>query len=171
MKKINYRKLLIYLLCAPVYGAVFWMFLESIQPEIVNQIYNCNYCERCANILYDREQVVLAFCAALACFGLGFIKTKGFRGVLKTIGVNLLAFQVYSLLTIRSVILAHECTALHRERSFPIFVLIILLISTAITSAVWAGICAVPFVVFNIARALAFSEKDDDLQRLDLGLR
>ena len=170
MVKINYTKALIHLPFAALYGAIYWLFLEKIQPDIVNKIYNCSFCERCANILYDREQIVLAYSAALACVGLAFVKTRGFTGVFKTVGVTYLAFQVYSLITIRSVILGQECTALHRERIFPVVALVILLINMAITSAVWAGICAAPLVFFNIVRSLITADREDS-EPLDLGLR
>jgi hypothetical protein len=144
--------------------------LEAIQPEIVNRIYNCDYCERCANILYDREQVMLALCAALACFALGFVKTKGFGGVFKTFGVTYLAFQVYSVWTIRSVVFSHECTALHRPRIFPLVALFILVVDMLLTTAVWSAICAAPLAVFNLARSIVFS-REEEFQKLDLELR
>jgi hypothetical protein len=170
MKNINNQNALICLPLAVIYGALYWGLLENIQPAIVNQIYNCSYCERCANILYDREQVVLALCAALAGAAVGLLRFKGFGGVFKTIFVTYLAFQVYSVWTIRSVIFAHECTALHRERIFPVVALVILVINMLLTSAVWAGICAAPLVLFNLVRTLVFTEKDE-VQKLDLGLR
>jgi hypothetical protein len=166
MTKINYQKLLINSSLAVTFGVIYWMFLENIQSAIVNRIYNCDFCDRCANILYDKEQIVLAFCAALALLVGGFLKMKGWRGVLKTIAVSYLCFQVYSLVTIWSVIRSEECTALHRPRMFPIVALVFLLIDMLITSAAWAGICAAPLAVFNLSRAIIFPGEDDS-QRVD----
>src|SRR5689334_10386499 len=117
MKNIRTKQIVLQSLFALAFGAGFWLLLEALQPEIVNRIYNCGYCDRCANILYDREQLVLAFCAGLAFLAVAFLKLRGFKGVLKTLAVSFLCFQIYSLSTAWSVARAEECTALHRTRA------------------------------------------------------
>lgn len=168
MKQKAILKLLALAAIAPVFGYVYWTFLELLQPGIANQIYGCGFCSRCANILYDREQIVLAFCAGLAFVAAGFQKTGGSRGVLKTAAATYLSFQIYSLATVWSTLKAEECTALHRIRVFPIAALILLLIEMLIISGFWAAICAAPLVLCNLIRSLVFR---DDEQFPKLGLK
>ena len=73
-----------------VFGAVFWMFLELFQTAIINLRFSC--CERCGNILFAREQLILALCAMLSFLGAALLKIKGWKGVLKTLAVSVLCF-------------------------------------------------------------------------------
>ncbi|HEX8735508.1 MAG TPA: hypothetical protein VF721_09310 [Pyrinomonadaceae bacterium] len=170
MKNPSILKIVFLLAGAAGFGALYWLFLETIQPSIVNRIYNCDYCDRCANVLYNKEQIILAFCAALAGAVAGLLNARGFRGVLKTIAAGYLCFQFYSLLTIWSVVRAEECTALHRPRIFPLVALGFLIVDMLIRSGVWAFFCAVPLLIFSFVQPVFFG-RDDDFQRLDLGLK
>lgn len=166
-RNFSARRILPRIPAAILFGAAYWLFLEFIQPEIVNRIYNCSFCERCANILYDKEQLVLAACAGLALFVAAFLKIRGFKGVLKIIAVSYLCFQVYSLLTIWSVVTSRECTALHRPRIFPLVALVFLGVQLLITSGLWASLCAAPLLIFNALLSIVF-EREKDFQSLDL---
>ena len=80
-----------------VFGAVFWMFLELLQTTVVNLRFGC--CERCENILFAREHLILALCAMLSFLAAARLKTKGWKGILKTLAVSSLCFQIYFVLT------------------------------------------------------------------------
>jgi hypothetical protein len=169
MKKASILKLFAPLVCAPFFGAAYWAFLERFQTAFVNAIHG-TCCERCANILYDREQIPLAVCAALAFALAGLVNTKGWKGILKTLALVYLSFQIYSLLVAWSVMQAEECTALHRVRAFPLLSFAILIIYLLFLSGFWATLCAAPIVVFNLFRRLVLNGKDDG-KPLDMGLK
>jgi len=169
MKKPSTLKIFLPLVIAPLFGIAYWAFLESFQPGFVDSLHG-TCCTRCANILYDREQIPLAFCAAVAFALAGLINTQGLKGILKTLLITYLIFQIHSLLVILSVAHAEECTALHRVRAPALASLTILVIYLLIVTGFWAGFCAAPIVAFNLLRAIVFSGKADS-EPLDLGLK
>jgi hypothetical protein len=163
------KRILLRLGLAALFGSAYYLFLEWIQPLAIETIYNCDSCARCANLLFDREQPILAVCAGLALFILGFLTIRGFRGGLKTLAVSFLVFQVYSLLTIWSVLRSEECTALYRVRAPFVIAVVLLGIEILMLSGLWAGLCALPILSFQALRSTVFA--DDEDQPLDLGLR
>lgn len=151
-------------LLAAIFGAFFLLLPEFIQPLIAGLLYGCGDggCHRCADILDDRAQPVLAFCAALSFYVSSFFQSKGFRGILKIFAVAILCFQIYTLLTLWSVACGQECTALLRPRRSPMFLTVIILLST---SGAWAGVCAAALIFYNKIRASVFSGRKDFQKR------
>jgi hypothetical protein len=145
---------------AAVFGAFFWLLSEFTQPPVADLLYGCGAgdCRYCADILYDRAQPVLAFCAALSFYFRRFFQSTGFRGILKIVAVAVLCFQIYTVLIIWSVASRQECTSLLRPRMFPMFLAVI---TSFLVSAVWAGICAAALIVYYKISASSSSVKED----------
>lgn len=130
---------------AVLFGAAFWYFLENLQAAIVNYRFSC--CDRCGNILFDREQPVLAVCAGLSLLIFALLKINGWKGIVKTLAITFLCFYPYWLFT---YILAHpvrqECTALNYPRgNLPFFNEI----AQMAVSIFWAGICAAVLLFYQ----------------------
>ena len=135
------------LVFAVIFGAMFWVFLELIQTAFVDSRFSC--CERCGNILFDREQVILAFCAMISFLLTAFLNFKDWKGFLKTLAVSFLCFQIYFLITKWSALQSAECSALNYPRGSPFglneFVM------EAFTG-IWATICAAVLIVYQQIR-------------------
>lgn len=169
MRQLPFLKIFVPFALAPLFGAVYWLFLDSFQTAFTGAIHG-DCCDRCANILYDREQPVLAFCAAVAFVLTGLVAAKGWKGIFKTFLITQLSFQIYSLLVIWSVARVEECTALHRVRAPAPVSLTILVVYLLIITGFWAALCTVPLIAFNSLRAAVFPAPDDRAT-LDLGLK
>ena len=156
------KKILLNLAAALVFGALFWYFLETVQPGLVHLKFAC--CDRCGNILYDVEKPILTYCAALAFFCSTFLKLRGWTVILKAFAISWLCFQIYFVMTFWSGIHYEECTALNYPRGlFPI----IGAIGMEIETLIWAMICSAVFLVFNQCRK-AF---DPDTSNLISGIK
>ena len=139
------------LLFAVIFGALFWLFLELIQSAFVNSRFSC--CERCGNILFDAEQTILAFCAALSFFAVSFLKINGWKGVLKTLAVSFLCFQIYFLMTKWNASQSAECAALDYPRGSPLFLNEFVM---EIFTGFWSIICAAALIAYQqILRSLS----------------
>src|SRR4051812_43748397 len=133
------------LIFAIIFGAMYWWFLEFIQPAVVDYKFSC--CVRCGNILFDREQPILAFCAALSLLIFAFLNISGWKGILKTLAVSFSCFYLYWVFT---YFMAHpvrrECTALNYPRgALPFFNEVAMLIM----SAIWASVCAAVLLFYQ----------------------
>ncbi len=129
---------------AVIFGAMFWLFLELIQTTVVNLRFSC--CERCGNILFDREQPILAFCAALSLLVFAFLKIKGWKGILKTLAVSFSCFLLYWLMTLVSGQNHEECSLLNYPNGrLPSLNEIVMLV----VSGFWAGICAAALMIYQ----------------------
>ncbi len=138
---------------AIIFGALFWWFLESFQPDIVNYKFSC--CERCGNILFEREQPILAFCAGLAFLVSAFLKVKGWKVILVTIGISFLCFYPYWLFTYWTAHSHQECTALnYPRRGLPFFNEFTMFI----ISGFWASLCAAALLIVQ-GISLIFNSK------------
>ena len=150
-------KILKNIVFAIVFGAMFWWFLEFIQTITVNYKFSC--CERCGNILFDREQPILAFCAALSCLILAFLKINGWRGILKTLAVTFACFYIYWLFTYISGHPRQECNALNYPRgALPFFNEL----AMYIVSGIWASICSVALIIYQGIRIIFSSKMTDE---------
>jgi Ca2+/Na+ antiporter len=151
---IKVAKILAKIIFAIIFGAMFWWFLEYFQLDIVTYKFSC--CERCGNILFDREQPILAVCAGLAFFILAFLRVNDWKFILVTLAVAFLCFYPYWIFTFWTGHPRQECTALNYPRgSFPFINEIVMLI----ISGFWAGLCALPLLIIRGTRTLFYSEE------------
>jgi hypothetical protein len=130
-------------------GLSFWYFLETIQADMVTWQSSC--CERCANIIYDIDQPIIAFCTGLAFFASTFLAVRGWTVIFKAIAVCWGCFQIYWFMTFWAAIHYRECTAINYPKGlFPILGGI----SMEIETTVWALACAAIFLIYNQCRKL-----------------
>ena len=77
---------------------------------------------------------------------MALLKIKGWKGVLKTLAVTFLCFQIYFLPTKCSAFQSAECAALNYPHGSPPF---LNEIAMEIFSGVWAGFCAVTIIIYQ----------------------
>ncbi len=168
MKSTQAQRIFMGIVAACVFGAAFWWFQELVQAGAAHTLYGCgDGCERCANILYDRAQMVSAASAALAALWWSFLNVRGFKGIIKTFFVCWLSFQAFSIWTAWHLFERSECTALYSPgpvgvAGYPVVGLVLLY-----QSAYWAIQCALALLVCNVIRRW-LSSREDDVQSLNL---
>lgn len=145
--KIRLVPIVLNLVLAVIFGALFWYFLERVQADFVQWKSAC--CERCANIVYDIGQPIIAFCGGLSFFVSSFFAVRGWKIIFKAIATSWLCFQIYWFMTFWAAIHYRECTAINYPKGlFPILGGI----SMQIETIVWAVSTAIIFLLYNVIR-------------------
>jgi hypothetical protein len=168
MKGTQAKHFFLKIIAAAVFGAAFWLFQEAVQARAATMLYGCgDGCERCANILYDRAQIICAVSAALAALWWSHLKVSGFKGIIKTLLVCGLSFQTFSIWTAWHLSQRSPCTALYSPGPIGSAGYVVVGLVLLFQSLYWAIMCALALLVFNaIRRALA--SRAGDVQSLNL---
>jgi hypothetical protein len=168
MEETEAKRILTGVVGACLFGAAFWWFQELVQTNAAKALYGCgDGCERCANILYDRAQLVSVASAALAALWFSFLNARGFRGIIKTFFVCWLSFQAFSIWTAWHLFERSECTALYSPGPVGPAGYVVVALVLLYQSAYWAIRCALALLVCNAIRRWLAS-REDDVQSLDL---
>ncbi len=168
MKGTPAKRIFLKTVAASLFGAAFWLFQEAVQAGAAAMLYGCgDGCERCANILYDRAQIICAVSAALAALCWSHLKVSGFKGIIKTLFVCWLSFQTFSIWTAWHLLQRSPCTALYSPGPVGSAGYLVVGMALLFQSLYWALMCALALLVFNVIRRW-LSSREGDVQSLNL---
>ena len=113
MNRTQPIRLLLKILAAAVFGAVFWLLTVVGQPQLSTFTGGSDCCQRCSDFLYHSAQPILVFCAAAAffCQSLVSITERRLSSFLKKGAICWLCLQVFSFWTAWHFLRRTPCTA------------------------------------------------------------